>query len=226
MDVKTAFLKGFIKRRVVYDATRKFFINPKDANKVCKLQQSINGLVQASQSWNIRFDSVIKVYGFIQTFGEACIYKKVNGSTTTFLISICGWHIVDSKWCRISGKHKRLFEECFSKEDLDKAAYILGIKIYRDRSRRLINFSMSTYLDKFFEVVQKWNSQRRRSCLCCKVWTWVKTQTRPRQKIEREWKVIPYAPVIGSIKYAMLCTRPIVYLALSLAREYNFLIYK
>ena len=34
-------------------------------------------------------------------------------------------------------------------------------------------------------------------------------------------KVIPYASVIGSIKYAMLCTRPIVYLTLNLAREYN-----
>ena len=34
-------------------------------------------------------------------------------------------------------------------------------------------------------------------------------------------KVIPYASVIDSIKYAMLCTRPILYLALNLAREYN-----
>ena len=34
-------------------------------------------------------------------------------------------------------------------------------------------------------------------------------------------KVIPYASVIGSIKYAMLCTRPIVYLIISLARGYN-----
>ena len=33
--------------------------------------------------------------------------------------------------------------------------------------------------------------------------------------------VIPYASSIGSINYAMLCTRPIVYPALSLAREYN-----
>ena len=42
------------------------------------------------------------------------------------------------------------------------------------------------------------------------------------RKIEREWRVIPYASVIGSIKYAMLWTRPIVYLALCLAKEYNF----
>ena len=34
-------------------------------------------------------------------------------------------------------------------------------------------------------------------------------------------KVIPYASAIGSIKYAMLCTKPVVYLAMSLARGYN-----
>ena len=65
------------------------FVNPKDANKICKLQRSIYGLVQASRSWNICFDKFIKEYSVIQTCGEACIYKKVSGSTTTFLISIC-----------------------------------------------------------------------------------------------------------------------------------------
>ena len=80
------------------------FVNPKGANKVCKLQRSIYGLVQASWSWNICFDDLIKAYSFIQTYGEACIYKKVSGSTTTFLISICEWHIVDQKWCRIFWK--------------------------------------------------------------------------------------------------------------------------
>ena len=65
------------------------FVDPKGANKVCKLQRSIYGLVQASRSWNIRFDELIKAYSFIHTCGEACIYKKVSGSTTAFLISIC-----------------------------------------------------------------------------------------------------------------------------------------
>ena len=64
---------------------------------MCKLQRSIYGLVQASRSWNIRFDELIKAYSFIQTCDEACIYKKVSGSTTAFLINICEWHIVDRK---------------------------------------------------------------------------------------------------------------------------------
>ena len=88
MDVKTAFLNGFLKEEL-YMMQREGFDDPKGANKDCKLQRSIYGLVQASQSWNIRFDSMIKAYGFIQTFGEACIYKKVSGSSVAFLISIC-----------------------------------------------------------------------------------------------------------------------------------------
>ena len=85
MDVKTAFLNGFLKEEL-YMMQQESFVNPKGANKICKLQQSIYGLVQASRSWNIRFDKVIKAYGFIQTFGEARIYKKVSGSSVEFLI--------------------------------------------------------------------------------------------------------------------------------------------
>ena len=88
MDVKTAFLNGCILEEL-YMIQPEGFVDPKGANKVSKLQRSIYGLVQASRSWNIRFDKLIKAYSFIQTCGEACIYKKVSGSTTAFLISIC-----------------------------------------------------------------------------------------------------------------------------------------
>ena len=64
MDVKTAFLNGYLKEEL-YMMQPEGFVDPKGTNKVCKLQQSIYGLVQASRSWNIRFDSVIKAYGFI-----------------------------------------------------------------------------------------------------------------------------------------------------------------
>ena len=70
-----------------------------------------------------------------------------------------------------SGKHKGKFERRFSKKDLSEAAYILGIKIYRDRSRRLIRFSMSKYLDKIFERFQNGSVKEGvRACITrCKV---------------------------------------------------------
>ena len=83
MDVKTAFLNGFLEEEL-YMMQPEGFVDPKGANKVCKLQRSIYGLVKAYRSWNKRFDSVIKAYSFIQTCGEACIFKKVSGSTTAF----------------------------------------------------------------------------------------------------------------------------------------------
>ena len=48
-----------------------------------------------------------------------------------------------------------------------------------------------------------------------------KTQNSTTAEYIERMKVIPYASVIGSIKYVMLCTRPVVCLAMSLARGYN-----
>ena len=138
MDVKTAFLNGFLEEEL-YMMQTEGFVDPKGANKVCKLQRSIYGLVQAFRSWNKRFDSVIKAFGFVQTFGEACIYKKVSGNSVAFLILY-----VDD--ILLIGNDKS-----FSMKDLGKAAYILGIKIYRGRSRHLIGLSQSTYLDKILK---------------------------------------------------------------------------
>jgi hypothetical protein len=52
MDFKTAFLNGNIDEEL-YMMQPEGFVDPKDADKVCKLQRSIYGLKQASQSWNL-----------------------------------------------------------------------------------------------------------------------------------------------------------------------------
>ena len=48
-----------------------------------------------------------------------------------------------------------------------------------------------------------------------------KTQSPTTAEDRKRMKVIPYASAIGSIKYAMLCTKPVVYLAMRLTRKYN-----
>ena len=48
-----------------------------------------------------------------------------------------------------------------------------------------------------------------------------KTQSPTTAEDRKRMKVIPYDTVIGSLKYAMLCTRPIVHLPMCLARGYN-----
>jgi hypothetical protein len=45
-------------------------------------------------------------------------------------------------------------------EDLGEATYVLSIKIYRDRSRRLIGLSQSTYLDKVLKEFKMDHSKK------------------------------------------------------------------
>jgi hypothetical protein len=85
MDVKTAFLNGNLTKDV-YMTQLEGFVDPTNARKVCKLQKSIYGLKQASQSWNLCFDEVVKGFDFIQSEEEPCVYKKESGTYVLFLI--------------------------------------------------------------------------------------------------------------------------------------------
>ena len=73
MDVKTAFLNAELIEKVYMIQLEGF--TSTDESKVCKLQRSIYGLKQASQSWNMCFDKVIKTYDFVKNGEEPCIYK-------------------------------------------------------------------------------------------------------------------------------------------------------
>ncbi|GKF64326.1 hypothetical protein Tco_0187774, partial [Tanacetum coccineum] len=46
-------------------------------------------------------------------------------------------------------------------KDLGEAAYILGIKIIRDRSKRLIALSQSAYMEKILKKFWMENSKKR-----------------------------------------------------------------
>jgi hypothetical protein len=84
MDVKMTFPNGNLIQDV-YVTQPKGFVDPKHAGKICKLQKSIYGLKQASQSWSLRFDEVVKGFDFVKNVEEPCVYK-VSGSAVVFLV--------------------------------------------------------------------------------------------------------------------------------------------
>ena len=50
---------------------------------MCKMFYVIK---QASRSWNVCFDVVVKEFDFIKMVDEPCIYKKVVGSMVVILV--------------------------------------------------------------------------------------------------------------------------------------------
>ena len=134
--------------------------DPKNSGKVCKLQRSIYGLKQASRSWNLRFDQTVKEFGFIKNEDEPCVYKKVSGSAVIFLVLYVDDILLIGNDIPALETVKSWLGNSFSMKDLGEAAYILGIKIYRDRSKRLIGLSQSTYIDKVLKRFSMQNSKR------------------------------------------------------------------
>ncbi|KAK1426395.1 hypothetical protein QVD17_15066 [Tagetes erecta] len=80
----------------------------------------------------------------------------------------------------------------FSIKDLGEAAYILGIKIYRDRSRRLIGLNQSAYIDKILKRFKMENSKK--GLVPIPRGTILSASQCPSSKDEQEkMKGIPYA---------------------------------
>ena len=82
---------------------------------------------------------------------EPCVYKKVSGSKVVFLILYVDDILLIGNDIPTLQSVKTWLGNFFSMKDLGEAAYILGIKIYRDRSRRLLGLSQSTYIDKILK---------------------------------------------------------------------------
>nr|GEW05759.1 retrotransposon protein, putative, Ty1-copia subclass [Tanacetum cinerariifolium] len=95
----------------------------------------------------------------------------------------------------------------FAMKDLGKVAYILGIKIYRDRSKRLIGLCQKAYIEKILKRFYMENFKRETIPMQKKLKLSKSQGASTPAEIQR-MKNIPYASAVGSIMYAVRCTRP------------------
>jgi hypothetical protein len=164
-------------------------------------------LKQASRSWNIRFDEVVKGFGFIKNEDEPCVYKKASGSALVFLVLYEDDILLIGNDIPMLEAVKTSLKRSFSMKDLGEAAYILGIRIYRDRSKRLIGLCQDTYIDK---ILNRFNMQdsKKGFLLMSHGIALSKSQCATKPDERKRMSTTPYASAIGLIMYAMFCTRP------------------
>ncbi|GJR13639.1 retrotransposon protein, putative, ty1-copia subclass [Tanacetum coccineum] len=219
MDVKTAFLNGHLSEEV-YMEQPEGFVNPKYPNHVCKLKRSIYGLKQASRQWNKRFDDEIKKFGFAQNPDEPCVYLKASGSYVAILILYVDDILLMGNNIPMLQDVKSYLGRSFAMKDLGDAAYILGIKIYRDRSKRLIGLNQSAYIEKILKRFYMENSKRGTIPMQEKL-KLSKSQGASTPAEKQRMQNIPYASAIGSIMYAVRCTRPDVAFAQNMTSRFQ-----
>ena len=114
---------------------------------------------------------------------------------------------------------KTWLRNCFLMKDLGEATYVLGIRIYRDRLRKLLGLSQSTYIDKVLRRFNMHDSKKGTLPMSHGI-SLSKTQSPSSQDERDRMSKISFASTIGSIMYAMLCSRPDVSYALSMTSRY------
>nr|GEU42050.1 hypothetical protein [Tanacetum cinerariifolium] len=189
IDVKTTFLNGHLSEEV-YMEQPEGFVNPKYHNHVCKLKHSIYGLKQASSGSYIAI-LILYVADILLMGNNIPMLKDV----------------------------KSYLGRSFAMKDLGEAAYILGIKIYRDRLKRLIGLCQKAYIEKILKRFYK-NSKRGTIPMQEKL-KLSKSQGASTLAEKKRMQNIPYASVVGSIMYAVRCTRPDVAFAQNMTSRFQ-----
>jgi hypothetical protein len=170
-------------------------------------KKSIYELKQASRHWYLKFDKVVKKFGFVKNQVDNCIYIKIKGSMFIILVLCVDDILLASSDKNLLFATKGFLSSNFDMKDLLDASYVLGIEIHRDRTRGVISLSQKAYIEK---VVKRYNMHK------CSVTPapFMKGDKlgifqSPRNQLENDQKkLIPYALAIRSIMYAQVCTCP------------------
>ncbi|KAL0463091.1 UNVERIFIED_CONTAM: hypothetical protein Slati_0196700 [Sesamum latifolium] len=111
MDVKMAFLNGFIEEEIFMDPPEGFTTVGEEQKNDC----------------------------------DPCIYKKISGSSVAYLVLYVDDILLIGNDVKMLRDIKAWLSTQFSMKDMGEASYILGIKIYMDRSRRMLGLTQSSY---------------------------------------------------------------------------------
>ncbi|GJZ19365.1 retrovirus-related pol polyprotein from transposon TNT 1-94 [Tanacetum coccineum] len=219
LDVKTAFLHGNLEEEI-YMLQPEGFKQKGKENLVCRLNKSLYGLKQAPRCWYKRFDSFIRSLEYNRLHADPCAYFKRFGNNDfiILLLYVDDMLVAGPNKDRINKLKAQLARE-FEMKDLGPANKILGMQIHRDRVSRKIWLSQKSYVKK---ILQRFNMQDCKP-ISTPFPTDVKLSSKmsPSSEKERmEMSRVPYASAVGSLMFAMICTRPDIAHAVGVVSRY------
>ncbi|GKE48235.1 retrotransposon protein, putative, ty1-copia subclass [Tanacetum coccineum] len=146
--------------------------------------------------------------------------RKASGGNVAFLILYVDDIIIVGNHIPSLQSVKDYLGKCFAMKDLGEATFILGIKIYRDRSKRLIRLGQNAYMDKILKRYKMDNSKRGHIPMQERL-DLNKTQADSTPEEVKRMRNVPYALAVGSIMHAVRCTRPDVVFAQNITSRFQ-----
>lgn len=218
LDVKTAFLHGDLEEEI-YMKQPEGFVEADKENMVCRLKKSLYGLKQAPRQWYRKFDSFMSSSGFTRCQADHCCYiKKFDNSFIILLLYVDDMLVAGSDMQEIQNLKLELSKH-FAMKDLGAAKQILGMRIRRDVKSGTLMLSQAEYIAK---VLARFNMENAKPVSTpLGVHFRLSKEQSPKTEEERtQMAKVPYASAIGSLMYAMVCTRPDIAQAVGAVSRY------
>ncbi|GJT14077.1 retrotransposon protein, putative, ty1-copia subclass [Tanacetum coccineum] len=218
LDVKTAFLHGNLEETIYMRQPPGF--EEGIGNKVCLLKKSLYGLKQSPRQWYKRFDVYMISNGFSRSNYDSCVYfKEFAPSMYIYLLLYVDDMLIACKSKSEIEYTKGLLRKKFDMKELGPARKILGMEIVRDMGSRTLKVSQSGYMQKIMNNYRMDNGKSVYVPLGAHFKVSLKDCPSNDWDVERMSKV-PYANVVGSLMYLMVCTRPDIAYAVSIVSRY------
>ncbi len=218
LDIKTAFLHGDLEEEIYMKQPEGYVVKGKK-DWVCRLQKSLYGLKQAPRQWYLKFDQFMLKNEFQRCNGDHCCYfKGLKSSYIILLLYVDDMLVASANMGEIVKLKKQLSQE-FSMKDLGEAKKVLGMRISRDRKLKTLKLSQAEYIDK---VLKRFNMDGAKavSTPLGAHFKLSKQECPTTQDDRDEMKYVPYSSAVGSLMYAMVCTRPDIAHAVGVVSRY------
>ncbi|KAL4013592.1 hypothetical protein IC575_025764 [Cucumis melo] len=108
----------------------------------------------------------------------------------------------------------------FQMKDLGNAQYVLGIQIVWNRKNKTLVMSQTSYIDNMLSRYKMQNSKKGLLPYRYEIHL-SKEQCRKTPQEVEDMSNIPYASTVGSLMYAMLCTRPDICYSVGIVSRYQ-----
>ena len=130
MDVKSAFLNGYLQEEVYVEQPQGFIIKGKE-HLVYKLKKALYGLKQAPRAWYSRIDGYFQQYGFQRSKNEPTLYIMKQGIDLILVCLYVDDLIYMGSSSKLNDEFKKKMMDEFEMKDLGLMHYFLGLEVYQ-----------------------------------------------------------------------------------------------
>jgi hypothetical protein len=215
MDVKSAYLNSPIDANVYMRLPPGYT----QKGKVARVKRGLYGLRQSGNLWHKTLSSSFDDLGLTRSaVDHGVFYSHDDNGTTIVCTSTDDFAITGTPTTRIL-QFKADLGNHFEMSDLGELAWILGIKVERDRDKRTISLSQTAYIDSLVKRFNLVDAPPLSIPIDPNAYLSKDQCPSTPQQID-DMKNVPYREAIGSLMYAAIGTRPDITFAVTALSQY------